>query len=112
VEKLFKLAASSMNYLFLKIATGKLEEFDGYLKDELQVFFSELSELAPNIPAEFYDIVKTELDEGAYTSEHSYEQFVEMLANAIGEIMGEVDENVYNFYTYLVGTVIEENEKK
>ena len=106
MEKYYLRAASTMNYLFLRSVVGKTK-LDGVLKEELRLFFEELSK-APTVDKGFYEVVKAEMEEGDYMDGYSKKEFIDLLAEAIEEIMGEVDGNIYNLYTSIAGEISEE----
>ncbi|MCK2000427.1 hypothetical protein MZM54_03350 [[Brevibacterium] frigoritolerans] len=110
MKKLYVLAARSMNYLFLQYTVGNTE-LNGILKEELRLFLEEVAKDL-DIDEGYYEIIKVELKEGLYLDNCSHQKFSDLLSKSIYEIMGEVDESLYNLYTYISGDVIEDSESK
>ncbi|MEI2340366.1 hypothetical protein, partial [Priestia megaterium] len=64
------------------------------------------------IDGDFWDAAEKELVEGGYTKNIEEANFADLLSAAISKIIGEDnDEILYNFYTYIAGTVYEKESE-
>ncbi|NGY88672.1 hypothetical protein F6Y05_37425 [Bacillus megaterium] len=112
--------ALTANRNFLKYTIGEIDLNPGSLfeleevqkiKDQIHLLFTDLSEHNP-IDGDFWDGAVKELAEGGYTKNIDEDNFVELLSSAISDIVGyDYDEVLYNFYTYIVGTVYEKKSE-
>ena len=106
MEKYIVRALKTMNYMFLRYVSDKTN-LDGIMKEELRLFFEEIAE-SGMIDSEFFNMIKIEMDKGGYLDDVSLGEYMDKMADAIGDIMGEVNETIYNLYTYVAGTLVEE----
>ncbi|MDU9694024.1 hypothetical protein O0Q50_22845 [Priestia aryabhattai] len=112
--------AITANRNFLKYATGKIVLNPSYprelkkakkIKEEINLLFTEITNQG-FVDGDFWDAAEKELAEGGYTKNIDEDNFVELLSLAIGNIVGDdYDEVLYNFYTYIVGTVYEKESE-
>lgn len=111
-------AVATMNYLFLRASAGKYDTLFNHpdenvsdlmisLTDELSMFLTNFANM-DKIPCELYDLVLQELKEGSYLDNLSKDELCDGIAKTIFHCLGEVNENLYNHYTYLVGHALEE----
>jgi len=112
--------ALTANRNFLKYTIGEIDLNPGSLfeleemqkiKNQIHLLFTDLSEHNP-IDGDFWEAAEKELDEGGYTKNIDEDNFVELLSLAISNIVGDdYDEVLYNFYTFIVGTVYEKESE-
>lgn len=106
MEDYFVRAVKTMNYLFLRTVIGKME-LDSVLKNEMTLFYEGVAN-SKTVNKQLFDIIKTEMDEGGYLDDLTLNDFADKVAETIGVLMGEVNEDVYNLYTYIAGSIVEE----
>lgn len=105
MKKFYSRAASTMNYIFLRFTIGR-DELNAAIKEELRLFLSDLT--SESIPEDFYQTIKNEIEEGSYLDNYTQDEFDRLLSASIADIMTngkEVDEEIYNLYSYIVGEI-------
>lgn len=106
-SKMKQLSLSTMNYLFLKTATGAFEgtyktRLNEVVLEELSVYLGVFANMTA-MPEELREIILTELVEGSYLDSQAADDLFDDVARAIELCLGEFNENIYNHYTYLIG---------
>lgn len=104
---------NSMVFLFLRFVCMKQElllkpenvEQDtirARLRDELQMLLAHIGSMGEAAPDELKEMVLDELKEGLYQDSISQEDFLNHLQEGIEDILGEMDQHVYNFFAPLI----------
>ncbi|QST02510.1 hypothetical protein IMZ31_23970 (plasmid) [Pontibacillus sp. ALD_SL1] len=104
---MFNHAASTMNVMFLRHATGR-ERLEGVLKEEMRLFLVAFEASLPGVFSPFYDEVYRELRTGDHLRAKTPEEFDEAIADTLADMKdddGNTLINVYNFYTRLADKV-------
>ena len=119
-NKLFlEQSACSMAYLFLKacqyqksgyfdsVKNPGMQQLPEIVLDEIQLFLGNLAE-ADTASAEYKELIvniSNEMAEGGYGD---FDFFSDAISMGLALILGEVNEDLYNLFTYVYGTVLEE----
>lgn len=110
MDRLYFIAASTMNYMFLRFVF-KDHYLDDFFKEELNIFFNELTNPSSKIPWDFYESCRVELDEGEYLSNYTREEFSSLLSSAVSKIMGENNKVLFQFYSQIADEIYRELEE-
>lgn len=123
MNNIFLTAFNSMNYFFLrevfnkqicnKINSNEMEvknivdNMFNVVLSELDVFLTEISK--EDLTEEMIEIIATELDEGDYMSNHSFNEVEIMFKESINKILGYDNDKLFNEYINIARNVYQKN---
>ena len=89
-------AVISMNYFFLKVIAGTLD--DEYVKQELEGFIVSMNDQLETLDNDMHAAIAQEVHEGQYFEKKSAEQIKAMIDETIEELTGDFYPNVTQYY--------------